>query len=157
DGGMEGGSVFGAGILVTDTAQTVTIQGNRIGTNPAGTAARPNSTGIEVARFWFDDPQYTPLSPTAEIRGNVVFGNARVGISSFLDDVVVTVQGNVIGTDATGTSAVGNGIGGVSVLNGVVGGVRSIRDTTCVDPCNVISGNGGFGLLGSGMGNFIGT
>jgi hypothetical protein len=70
------------------------------------------------------------------------------------------VQGNFVGTDATGNSDLGNGEVGVLVLtpgNSVGGTATGAR--------NVVSGNGGVGvsLLGAGaddntvQGNFIGT
>jgi titin len=71
------------------------------------------------------------------------------------------VQGNYIGTDVSGTAALGNGSDGIAILNGsdsTVGG-------TTAAAANVISANGGSGVLLSGAnamsnlieGNFLGT
>ena len=72
------------------------------------------------------------------------------------------IQGNLIGTDATGTQALGNGLDGVEIF-----GVSNMIGGTDVMARNVISGNGRNGILmGTDnapvhdnliQGNFIGT
>ena len=68
------------------------------------------------------------------------------------------IQGNLIGTDRTGTVALGNGNFGINVggTSNQLGGAGSSV------PRNVISGNGGAGIRLGGdhntlLGNFIGT
>jgi titin len=79
----------------------VVIQGNRIGTNAAGTAPLGNNgEGILGG-----------ISGTAHILGNVIGGNALNGIS--MNQGSFTVQGNWIGTDATGTLNLRNAWSGI--------------------------------------------
>jgi hypothetical protein len=84
----------------------------------------------------------------------VISGNNDIGINS---SGVNTIQGNFIGTDATGTRSLGNQVYGIGV-------VPSSDDTpliggTAPGAGNLISGNqyGIFGGLGTIQGNKIGT
>jgi hypothetical protein len=128
------------------------IQGNFIGTNAAGTAALGNGTdGVNVS----GSPAFTNnvIGGTAAGAGNLISGNQR-GV--YLLSPGNTIQGNLIGTDATGTKSIGNGTGiDAGVANTVVGG-------TIAGARNIISGNtgGGVAIGGAGsllQGNFIGT
>jgi titin len=86
------------------------VQGNRIGTDAAGTAALPNDfggVGLEVGAA-------TLIGGTAAGAGNLISGNGRYGIRVNAGGGY-TVQGNRIGTDVTGTRPLGNGEFGVSV------------------------------------------
>ena len=124
------------------------IQGNFIGTNPAGTAAIPNGiNGVEVAAA------NNLIGGTAPGAGNLISGNQR-GIA--INPSGVTVQGNLIGTDVTGTKKVPN-LTGIETRapNNLIGGLTP-------GARNVISGNEGDGITigGNGsklQGNFIGT
>jgi hypothetical protein len=135
-----------------------TIQGNRIGTNAAGTAALPNQSGISTRAGT------TLIGGTTPGARNLISGNGLFGITgdAFDDN---DIQGNYIGTDATGTAALGNGFAGIVVPGGTgntIGGPAAGSD-------NVISGNGRVGVLlthpGEGssaalnqvLGNAIGT
>src|SRR5439155_21759823 len=97
------------------------IQGNRVGTNPSGTAALPNHVdGIGGRALVFPGVGFCQQAPngggssgntiggTAPSAGNVVSGNLQVGI-----DLVGarndTIANNHVGTNAAGTAAVGNG------------------------------------------------
>ena len=134
-----------------------TIAGNFIGTNSAGTAAQANGGGV----FIDASPNNNVGGLTAAER-NLISGNAISGVQ--IDGQSATgnrVQGNLIGTDLSGTAAVGNGYSGVAVRaapGNTVGGAA-------VAARNVISGNGGFGVVidfaGANAnlvrGNFIGT
>ena len=142
------------------------IEGNYIGTNAAGTAALGNFTdGVRVGAA-----SDVTVGGTAPGAGNVISGNGTghdccgvtgagvglIGVSA------IAVEGNLIGTDASGTYAIPNTSGGVQffqdVSNTVIGGTTAAAR-------NVISGNGGDGVgvgdgLGSGnmiLGNYIGT
>src|SRR5262249_33393941 len=91
----------GAGAYVTQRAGGGNgIAGNYVGTNAAGTAAIPNYDGI-AADF------------TTTITGNVVSGNARFGIDHFGLRPGLVIQGNRIGTDASGTVMLSNGSAGI--------------------------------------------
>jgi hypothetical protein len=95
------------------------------------------------------------LTPGAR---NVISGNSD---GLFIRGAGSKVQGNFIGTDITGTQALGNN------GNGVTAGDGALIGGTVPEARNVISANGGFGnialgLNGSGAnaivrGNYIGT
>ncbi|HUF54338.1 MAG TPA: hypothetical protein VMR52_11280 [Dehalococcoidia bacterium] len=158
-GTLIGGTLPGAGNLIsgnTNVGVTVTeegtvIQGNRIGTNSPGTGALPNNTGISAE---FDGPVIIGGSEPGA--GNLISGNAPGG--GIIAETSVTVHGNRIGTNLTGTAAVAN-INGISLFPGSEG---STIGGPAAGERNVISGNNGPGLvLMSGQvkvqGNFIGT
>ncbi len=147
-----------AGIQIAPTIDTnfITIQGNFIGTDVTGTAALANGgNGIEVANSHGLFGTIGGIGPPIR---SVISGNALNGIS--LAENNNTVQGNYIGTNASGTAALANG-GGVDIAanNSQIGGNPAFGQR------NVISGNDGNGvaILSSGatsnviVGNFIGT
>jgi CSLREA domain-containing protein len=140
------------------------IQGNRIGTNAAGTSPLPNGRDGILLQVGLSNL----IGGTTPGAQNLISGNAENGID-FLDFAEGTttsgnvVQGNLIGTDRSGTAAVPNGEDGVHFdnfpVNNLVGGTTGAAR-------NVISGNVDDGV---GMdlkqfdhheviqGNFIGT
>ena len=132
------------------------IKGNYIGTNAAGTVALGNTShGIEIANF--GQPNTTNLIGGTEAgAGNLISGNFSLGVGAAAPSTVI--QGNLIGTDATGTQKVGNGQGvSITGQNCTLGG-------TTPGARNVISGNGtgvsvSLGNNGSitFKGNYIGT
>ena len=148
----------GSGINFNTTAAVGNlIQGNYIGLNPAGTSAISNSAdGITL-----NDAAQNVIGGTTPGAGNVIAGNGKAGIyfngANCRDNFV---QGNFIGTDAVGTTAVANGFAGVTMagaFSNTIGGATSAAR-------NVISGNRQEGVfLGANSrsnhvhGNFIGT
>jgi CSLREA domain-containing protein len=145
-----------SGIFVHDQAIGTIVQGNRIGTNAAGTAAIPNGDqGIRL-----DGAVNTTIGGTAAGAGNLISGNGREGVFILGGASNTTIQGNRIGTDAAGAAAIGNGTGGMRVETSTstqVGG-------TAAGARNQISGNGGVGIavfVGAAgaivEGNYIGT
>ena len=150
------------GIVLSDPSTNNTVQGNYVGTNASGTAALGNlQDGIELA-----NSSSNLIGGTAAGAGNVISASGLRGI--FITSSLAnsnTVQGNLIGTDATGTIGLGNTLGGIGISNNASN--NTIGGTTA-GARNVISGNGGFGIeihgfSGSGatgnviQGNFIGT
>ena len=131
------------------------IKGNFIGTNPAGTAALPNGSG-GLGAVILSSSNNTVGGTTPEAR-NLISGNIGTAVD-LSNGTGNTVQGNLIGTDVTGTVALGNTGVGVNVgggSNDVVGGATT-------DARNVISANNrGVQLFGGSnhtvQGNFIGT
>src|SRR5262249_17799157 len=125
-----------------------TIQGNRIGTDAAGAVALPNVIGILVGAG------ANTIGGATAGAGNVISGNSTSGI--LLSSGGNLVQGNYIGTDASGTAALGNFNGIVaSASNNTIGG-------TAAGAGNIISGNRNDGVLVMGLGiviqgNYIGT
>jgi hypothetical protein len=131
------------------------IQGNRVGTDVTGTAALGNaSDGVAVF-----SGQNNSVGGAAAGAGNLISGNAGRGFTVAANNTAV--QGNRVGTDVSGTAALGNGGDGVAIL-GTTG--NTVGGTTAL-AANVIAANGGSGLLLSGanartnliQGNFIGT
>lgn len=132
-----------------------TIQGNFIGTNAAGTATIVTSTGGAQSGVRIENPTSTNniIGGTAAGAGNLISGN-QTGIINVGTGTII--QGNLIGTDITGTKKVPNSVG-ITTLgqNSLVGGVTAAAR-------NIISGNNGDGvnIRGAGsklQGNFIGT
>lgn len=89
------------------------------------------------------------VSSNSSVRGLVIDHFNEHGVS--IDGSNNTLQGNIIGLDAAGTSAAGNGKGGVFIRigsNNVVGGVGTGAG-------NLISGNGGHGIELDSTGNRV--
>ncbi len=161
-----GGTAAGAGNVISGNdsvgvfviseplpATDNTIQGNRIGTNAAGTSALGNSAAGILLQNSADN---TLIGGTTAGAGNVISDNYR-GIN-IVSSENTTVQGNLIGTNATGTSAIGNTLQGIVLNNSksaLIGGTTAAAR-------NIISGNGwGLEIYASVennvQGNFIGT
>jgi photosystem II stability/assembly factor-like uncharacterized protein len=155
-----GGTVAGAGNLISGnsfgiqtSANATTIQGNLIGTDVTGTNKIPNVSAVGVFGL---NTLVGGLTPGAR---NVISGNSGDGV--FIRGVGNKVQGNYIGTDITGTLALGNN------GNGVVAGDGALVGGTAPEARNIISGNGNFGNVALGynnsgaaatvQGNYIGT
>ena len=147
-----------AGIRVSGVAG-MSIDGNFIGTDPTGTAPHGNTDfGIQVN----NGASSITIGGTTPAARNLISGNGMQGVnfgSGGNGGTGHLVQGNLIGTDASGGNAlVGNqtGIHVSSSMNVTIGGTTAAAR-------NVISGNGGYGVrLNSGSnlvasGNFIGT
>ena len=129
------------------------LRGNFIGTNAAGTIARANTQGVFVVR------PHTLIGGFDPASRNVISGNSS-GVFVSAGIGFTTVKGNYIGTNASGTSGLGNASGGVTIS---AANVALIGGTTVAER-NVISANGiGITLSshanGSNIvkGNYIGT
>ena len=132
------------------------VEGNRIGTDPTGTLARPNGTG--GVRVFSANNRIGGLTAAAR---NVISGNQSTGVT--LQNSTATgnlVQGNYIGITAAGLAALPNTNGGVNFFNGAT--ANTIGGAT-TGAGNVISGNTGIGIYVAGgsngntiQGNFIG-
>jgi hypothetical protein len=132
------------------------IRGNYIGVNAAGSAAIPNQReGIRMSSVNANVPVTGNfVGGTDPGAGNVVSGNHFDGVD--LDGFHLsnnTVQGNFIGTDATGNFAIPNDGSGL-----VVTGSSNLIGGSSAGARNVISGNGraGSGVSG-GTGVELGT
>ncbi|MCI0745849.1 MAG: immunoglobulin domain-containing protein [Verrucomicrobia subdivision 3 bacterium] len=133
------------------------VQGNLIGTDASGTADLGNGRmGVRL------DAAANIIGGTSPGAGNVISGNGENGVYLFSAATSNNVvQGNLIGTDITGTMALANTLAGIGIENApsntIGGSISGAR--------NVISGNRRMGiyLLGAGatrnamQGNFIGT
>ena len=146
------------GILIDTNANgplsDVTIQGNIIGLNAAGSLPLGN-VGAGIINDGRRRTGITTIGGTLPGTGNVISANALTGLSDFAMGTIV--QGNFIGTDVTGTIDRGNGAAGVhSVFGGMIIGGSTLSSR------NLISGNATDGIFLGGpanliQGNLIGT
>jgi len=81
----------------------VAIEGNRIGTNAAGSAVLPN-TGSGIEAFFGQGLLVGGSAPGA---GNLISGNGVAGVRIFAPQGA-RIEGNLIGTDLTGKMPLGN-------------------------------------------------
>jgi hypothetical protein len=130
------------GIDMDATTDTL-IQGNFIGTDVGGTVAVPNADpGVLVTAVGSDNT----IGGTVAGAGNVISGNpGGVELTGGSDGNLV--QGNLIGTDKTGTLNVGNSGPGVTIQagasNNTVGGtVAGAANVIAFNDTSVASGIG---------------
>ena len=105
------------------------IYGNFLGTDPTGTQAVPNNIGVQID----GGAANNTIGGTAAGAGNVISANGNYGIwITGAGTTGVVVQHNLIGTDITGTAALGNGYSGVQIdsgaANNTVGGLTTSDD-----------------------------
>lgn len=158
--GTTSSPTFGRGVWVSGAGSTDNlIQGNYIGTNAAGTAALGNAgDGISLD----GGSVRTTVGGTTAGAGNVISGNGRVGV--WIPSSNNLIAGNLIGTDASGSVAIGNGT--IAALPGVMldGSSNNTVGGTTAAARNVISANKAQGVLitnggnnNTVQGNYIGT
>lgn len=117
------------------------ILGNYIGLNAAGTKAVPNQWyGVEISR------------DNNLVQKNVISGNSRSGIALWMSSAYGNkIVGNLIGTDKTGSYAIGNGWKGLEITNGAKNNTVGGQATS---ERNVVSGNQSHGIqVYQGSGN----
>jgi parallel beta-helix repeat protein len=163
-----------------------TVVANRIGTNPAGTAAIGNggsglvlargARGNEIGGRAFTDPATGQVNnPTGDKGtvppvfvvpplGNLISGNARNGVLIESRATKNALNGNFVGTTADGDHALGNGSNGVWITRSdanKLSGCKFVNNPFVY--YNVISGNRRNGLRITNshgtvvQGNFFGT
>jgi Calx-beta domain-containing protein len=149
--GLAIGGFPAAGIVLRACDNNV-IQGNRIGTDAAGSLPRPNNIGILLT-----ESSNNVIGGTSTAARNVISGNVTHGVEIGGSNNVVA--GNFIGTNAAGNAAIGNGSAGVKIpfstrTNNLIGGATEGAG-------NLISGNAtGIDIESPGntiQGNLIGT
>jgi parallel beta-helix repeat protein len=175
NGNQIGGSISGAGNLISGNTADAngsgnngiylnggswnTVQGNRIGTDASGTLTLGNSWNA----IFMQNANSNQIGGVVAGAGNLLSANGREGIY-LVDSSRNVIQGNRIGTDASGTLGLGNDVAAIYMVNAnsnQIGGVVAGAG-------NLLSGNGQPGLLGEGIyfggstwnviqGNFIGT
>ena len=149
------------GIFIGNAGATGnSIVGNKIGTNAAGTAVPAEGGNVEVGILIWGADNTVGGENTAD--RNIISGNTGTGVAiSGVDATGNVIQGNYIGTDATGTVDLGNSGNGVTMdeaQDNTVGGTEPGAG-------NLISGNNGHGVsifdsTSTGnevLGNLIGT
>lgn len=144
DGTIIGDTIAGAGNLISgnnlgiwldsDTTGN-TVAGNLIGTDATGTAAIANDIGV------YCTTGFDIIGGTAAGARNIISGN-RIGVD-LNDSEGATVCGNYIGTDVTGTTALGN-LNGVVIRNDAL--AHTIGGNTA-GARNIISGNTADGVV----------
>ncbi len=159
-----GGATAGAGNLISGNDQGGVairgidavgdiVQGNRIGTDVTGTTGLGNAhSGVYVGDWgnYGDAASDATIGGTALGAGNVISDNGNWGVLiTGAGTTGVVVQGNMIGTDLTGTVALGNAYDGVQVDSGAF--ANTIGGGTAAAG-NVISGNDEYGVVITGQG-----
>jgi CSLREA domain-containing protein len=131
-----------------------TIQGNHLGTNPAGTAAAGNRQGLYVTG------NGNVIGGTTAAARNVISGSTQFnGPGVWVSGQNNVIEGNYIGTDVTGAAAIPNSVAGI-----LIDGSDNTIGGTTAGARNVISGNSNYAGVkfngGTGNvveGNYIGT
>jgi hypothetical protein len=141
------GNAF-TGISIFTESDASVVEGNYIGTDSAGVAARANNSsntdgfgGVFIA------------TTKVQFLRNLVSGNQGDGIKlaagggptsgSSLPDQEALIQGNIVGLNAAGTAAIPNSESGLVIT--ASSNANQIGGRTVADR-NVFSGNGHFGL-----------
>ena len=133
-----------AGIHLTGSSTATVIEGNIIGLDAAGTAHQGNL----LPGILLDGVSGNSVGGNTAGAGNVLSNNGSAGLAIQNGSSSTTVQGNLIGTDPTGTRAQGPIQNGVAISDSTantIGGTDALAG-------NLISGNGLSGVLMSGPG-----
>jgi titin len=157
-----GGSASG---IEVDGASSNVFQGNFIGTDPTGTLSMPNGKeGI-----YLNGSSGNLIGGIFSSNRNVISGNGDAGVyvlgTSLAPANGNVIQGNYIGTTASGTARLGNGNNGVLINSTGAGASWNQIGGSTPRARNIISGNLGSGILLNGrgasnnliQGNFIGA
>jgi uncharacterized repeat protein (TIGR01451 family) len=138
------------------TCSNNVIEGNFIGMDPTGSTAAPCGNGIDLRSINFIAANNNTIGGTTPDARNLISSNPT-GNGIQMGTTGNVVQGNFIGTDATGTKAIPNLYGIEAASNELIGG-------TTPGARNVISGNKQMGIIMGGdvsgtliQGNYIGT
>ena len=145
-------SRFSTGIEV-DNSDGVVVRGNFLGTDPTGLLSRPNDSGVQCGA------NTTLIGGTSPGDRNLVSGNTAGTFSGaiLLNGLATNakVQGNLIGTDATGLHALPN-VGGLAAY-----GTGNTIGGAAAGAANVVSGNSLYGMWIEGsiviQGNLVGV
>ena len=152
----------GADIHLTAGGVNVTrvgIEGNFLGTDVSGTIAfAGQGYGVNGVGNLFSSVSNNVVGGETSDARNLVTGFADAGVRFTKDGSLNRIEGNLIGTDRTGTRDISNGNLGVHILNmpdNLVGGATPVSR-------NVISGNATAVRLDGAartliQGNYVGT
>ncbi len=155
-GNTIGGSVAGAGNVISgnfsdgirsENGIYNTIQGNTIGLNASGTTLANSGSGIVLS-----GSSYNQIGGTTSLAANTIARNAFEGIQLVGASTYNTIQGNFIGTNASGTSGLGNQRYGVYLSSGAT---NNTLGGTTTGAGNIISGNTNYGVLVEANNNTI--
>jgi hypothetical protein len=134
--------ISGNGSTGVDAQAPCLIEGNMVGIDATGRFGVANNDGGILA-----DSTGVTIGGTSVGAGNLISGNKGDGV---VVDLPCLIEGNLIGTNATGTSAVPNSPAGLDVIASdvTIGGTSSGAG-------NVISGNSGDGIDITGFSNLV--
>lgn len=158
-GNVISGNAFDGILIGSFTTTSTTVQGNRIGTDATGMFAIPNDgDGVHI-----DLARNNIIGGSAPGAGNLISGNGRNGSGTGRGDGISVgstgniIQGNLIGTDATGTGPLRNLLSGISGgRDTIVGGIGTgERNVIAFNGQNGIRNNGSLGTSNSYRGNSI--
>ena len=129
----------GSGININGGSGNI-VRGNYVGLNASGAAAIGNTPfGISV----FNSQSANVIGGSGPGEGNVVSASSSINISLQGSANNNTLQGNLVGTDATGSDAVGTNQSGIYLIgssNNLIGG-------TSAGARNVVAGSTGTAQL----------
>jgi len=148
------GNLPGSGVVIDHAGIGNVVEGDYVGTDASGSRPLLNGDGVQVV----DSAGGALIGGTAAGAGNVVSGNNWAGVA--VDNSTgVRIQGNLIGTDATGKLPLGNGaapllklVGGVAVDGGAT--LTTIGGTTAA-AANTIAFNASGVSVGQANGNAV--
>lgn len=127
------GNAIGVQIQSGTTTNNM-VAGNYIGTNVAGSAAIPNSIGVQISLGANDNT----IGGTSSRERNIISGNTGVGVSiDGIGSSANKIFGNYIGVGADGSTDLGND-SGVNIQNGATG---NFIGSGASGTGNVIAGN----------------
>ncbi len=130
--GFVNGPTAGAAAIALNTNGDNLIEGDFIGTDASGTMSDGNITGVEII-----SGTGNTVGGTSAAARNIISGNEGSGVRVDLFNASGTlIQGNSIGTDASGRMSLGNAVAGVDLAGSSVMVSR-----------NVISDNGQNGVV----------
>jgi hypothetical protein len=118
------------------------VLGNLIGTNARGSGKLPNNSGVQIGLGTANT-----IGGNVPGTANVISGNRNDGVELLSGTSANLVVGNLIGTDVSGTTGLGNGGFGLAIEDSTANTVGG----TAAGVGNVISANG-FGIVMSGFG-----
>jgi YVTN family beta-propeller protein len=150
----------GHGIFV-QASDSIYVQGNLVGVNAAGSAMGNGIAGITMINSTGSDGcRRSLIGGQLPSERNVISANQWAGITIDGASDSITVMGNFIGTNITGTASLGNGNAGI-----IVGAPHATIGGRGAGARNIVSGNAMYGIEVRGdssfgttiLGNFIGT
>jgi parallel beta-helix repeat protein len=158
------GNLLATGLDITAGSNRTVVTGNRIGTNLYGDAALQGviNGNLRGGYIHVNDSADNQIGSSLPGAGNIISGSPISGITIVGANATHNrVEGNLIGVDVTGTSAIANGGSGIFIQDApgnVIGGNSPAMR-------NVISGNTQHGVYITGqhatsnavIGNYIGT
>jgi hypothetical protein len=139
---------YSEGLRLSDPGTSANlVQGNLIGTDANGTTPVPNGfLGLSI----YTGATNNTVGGTSGAARNVISGNYSEGLRiQGLGASWNLVEGNFIGTDASGTSAVPNGWTGLTIFSGAT---SNTIGGTSLGTRNILSGNSSYGMVVSDSG-----